>query len=148
MKNLILIILVLLSFGATMYPTNYGGCVTTTSRLLSVNQGNTNFDILDGKAEILSKDGQFLGIVSSNKYNAQSILNKYGQHGSAYSAVSIFNKYGTYGSKYSGKSAFNKYAVSPPMIFINKKFIAYLTTNQNKHPRINPYSLIRYLGSK
>lgn len=35
---------------------------------------------------LLAQDGQFLGILSSNKYQTNSVMNEYGTYGSKYSA--------------------------------------------------------------
>lgn len=58
----------------------------------------------------------FLGVLSNNKFDAESVSNTYGNYGSEYSDTSIFNNYGDYGSPYSSTSAFNKYATNPPLI--------------------------------
>ncbi|MEA1963604.1 MAG: hypothetical protein U9O41_00490, partial [Candidatus Aerophobetes bacterium] len=60
-------------------------------------------------------------------------------------STSIFNDYSHYGSEYSNLSAFNDRASKPPMIFKGDEFIAYLTVNTKKIPRINPYALIGWL---
>ena len=60
--------------------------------------------------------GTFLGEISSNKYDRNSIANEYGNYGSKYQTKSIFNQYGDYGSQYSNYSVFNKYASKPPKI--------------------------------
>lgn len=109
---------------------------------------SSSFYLLDGRAVLISSDGQYLGLISSNEYNSNSILNEYGSYGSQYSSTSIFNEYGEYGSNYSSKSPFNEYASDPPMIYIDNNFIAYLTVNKYKMPRIDPYALIGYLKSK
>ncbi len=75
--------------------------------------------------------GTFLGEISSNKYDTDSIANKYGDYGSKYDTKSIFNPYGDYGSKYSKYSVFNEYASNPPKIFDkNAKLVGYLTANK------------------
>ena len=43
---------------------------------------------------LLAQDGQFLGMLSSNKYQSDSVMNEYGSYGSKYSSTSIFNQYG------------------------------------------------------
>lgn len=60
--------------------------------------------------------GKYLGTLSSNPYDRDSVSNPYGRYGSEYSADSINNKYGVYGSPYSNKSANNPYARSAPVI--------------------------------
>ena len=81
---------------------------------------------------LFSNDSKvYLGKLSTNKYDTDSISNPYGNYGSKYSTTSIFNEYGTYGSKYSSESAFNTYALEPPIIVdSNGKFVAYLTENK------------------
>ena len=79
---------------------------------------------------IVSPDGTFLGRLTRNKYDGNSIYNKYGNYGSKYSSTSIFNDYSEYGGKYSSKSPFNKYATEPPKIFLNNSFHGYLTVNK------------------
>lgn len=39
-----------------------------------------------------AQDGQYLGKITTNRYDNDSILNKYGPFGSRYSNTSIFNK--------------------------------------------------------
>ena len=60
--------------------------------------------------------GKYLGNLSSNPYDANSISNPYGRYGSEYSADSINNPYGKYGSQYSNDSPNNPYATNPPAI--------------------------------
>jgi hypothetical protein len=58
----------------------------------------------------------FLGCLSCSQYDANSVMNQYGQHGSPYAVDSIFNRYGTFGSAYSTSSPCNPYASDPPVI--------------------------------
>lgn len=51
--------------------------------------------------KLYGNDGQYLGKVSNNKYDSESISNPYGKYGSKYSSTSINNQYSNYGSKYS-----------------------------------------------
>lgn len=78
---------------------------------------------------LLASDGTFIGKLTSNEFDSESILNQYGNYGSQYSGTSIFNKYGTYGSDYSSLSPYNEYTSNPPKIFINGQFWGYLTKN-------------------
>jgi hypothetical protein len=93
-------------------------------------------------ASIIASDGQFLGKISSNKFDSQSIANEFGTYGSKFSSTSIFNEFGTYGSPFSNKSAFNEFATSPPSIFINSKSVGFLTTNTFKTPRIDTWAVV------
>jgi len=60
--------------------------------------------------------GKYLGTLSNNRFDPNSVSNPYGQYGSKYSPDSINNPYGQYGSKYSPDSPNNPYATSPPVI--------------------------------
>lgn len=95
---------------------------------------------------IVAKDGQMLGVITSNGLNPKSILNKYGTYGSEYSATSIWNEYGQYGGQYSSMSPFNEYTSTPPSIITpNGDFLCYLTVNKFKTPCISPHALIALL---
>ena len=66
---------------------------------------------------IYSQDGVYLGKLSSNRYDPESVNNPYGQYGNKYSPYSINNKYGQYGSRYSNESIHNPYATQAPVIY-------------------------------
>ena len=100
-------------------------------------------------SKILADDGTFLGIISLNKYDTNSISNIYGDFGSKYSQKSIFNTYGTYGSKYSAQSPFNQYSNIPPKIYSeNDNFVGYLTVNHYWKPRIDTYDFIDWFDQQ
>ncbi|GMV85078.1 MAG: hypothetical protein AMXMBFR80_09350 [Dehalococcoidia bacterium] len=93
---------------------------------------------LDGRATLLADDGTYLGLISSNKYDSDSVCNKYGEYGSKYASTSVRNKYGTYGSAYSSSSAYNKYTSSPPAIILGGVQVGYLTKNSVLSGAIDP----------
>lgn len=66
--------------------------------------------------KLYSSDGKYLGKVSSNPYDPDSISNPYGKYGSPYSSDSVNNPYGQYGSAYSSQSANNPYTTNAPVI--------------------------------
>lgn len=81
---------------------------------------------------LYSYDGRtYLGKLTTNKYDSDSIWNEYGTYGNSYGLYTIWNKYGTYGSAYSTQSAFNEYAIHPPKV-VDKygDFLFYLTENK------------------
>ena len=94
----------------------------------------------DFPLHLYSNDGKvYLGKLTTNKYDSDSIWNTYGTYGSKYSSKSIWNEYGTYGSKYNSESAFNPYTSTPPIIVTNSgKEIGYLTANEYK---VNGYTI-------
>lgn len=65
---------------------------------------------------LYSEDGTYLGRLSANPYDADSVSNPYGRYGSAYSPTSIHNPYGRYGSEYSPMSPNNLYSTRAPVI--------------------------------
>lgn len=67
--------------------------------------------------KLYSSDGEYLGKLSNNKYDAESTSNPYGEYGSKYSTKSINNEYGEYGSKYSSQSPNNRFATDPPKLY-------------------------------
>ncbi len=99
---------------------------------------NTDIKKLDNKynkyinCKIYTYDRKkFLGTINFNKYDLDSLANKYGTYGSQYSQDSIFNKYGNYGSQYNEQSPFNKYTSTPPVIInTNGNIIGILTSNK------------------
>ncbi|MEP0886049.1 hypothetical protein NDI49_31435 [Trichocoleus sp. ST-U3] len=92
---------------------------------------------LDGKAYIVGADNQNLGVVSSERYDDQSICNKYGAFGSRYSATSVWNPYGEYGGRYSDKGTLNPRTSTPPRIVFDGGSI-YITNNPRLPNRIAP----------
>ena len=97
-------------------------------------------------ALLFATDGQFLGKITSNRFDSDSIGNQYGSYGSKYSSTSIFNPYGQYGSQFSSESAFNPSASNPPVLYINNRGVAYLTVNQALSPRIVPQQIYPCIG--
>jgi hypothetical protein len=89
-----------------------------------------------GESYLQGQDGQFLGKISSNKFDSKSILNKYGPFGSKYSTTSIFNQYSQYGSKYGSYSINNPYCSQPPKLIINGRLLGYVSTNKFVNNRI------------
>lgn len=94
---------------------------------------------------VYSNDGkEFLGTLSTNVYDRESIFNKYGPYGSEFEANSIWNKFGDYGSEFSLDSAFNEFTSSPPILVIGKEIIGYVTVNELKQNGISPYELFDF----
>ncbi|MDP2997841.1 MAG: SUMF1/EgtB/PvdO family nonheme iron enzyme, partial [Bryobacterales bacterium] len=99
-------------------------------------------------ALLFAHDGQYLGKVTSNTYDSESLGNKYGNYGDPYSSVSIFNQYGTYGGQNSLLSPFNPYTNTPPVLFLNSKPVVYLTANRNITPRLDPTAVYPCIGRR
>jgi hypothetical protein len=90
-------------------------------------------------------DGQLLGKINSNKYNRESILNKYGPFGSRYSQTSIFNPYSQYGSKYGPLSINNPMSSIPPEIVVDGRAVVKVSANPRIQHRITPEDFIATL---
>ena len=110
-------------------------------------------DRLDGQGELFSYDGRtYLGLVVSDSQRADSLINPEGAYGSATSVTSISNPDGPYGGGDSPTSAYNPQAPHPPIIWLwdgqNYQFVAFVTTNNQKRPRIDPDYLLDYLRAK
>lgn len=87
---------------------------------------------------IVADDGQFLGKLSLNVYDAESILNPYGIYGSLFSSTSIRNQYSIYGSPYSSLSPFNPYTSTPPTVYLHGKKVGVLSVNSFLYQKIDP----------
>jgi len=72
----------------------------------------------------------YLGCLNCSQYATDSILNRYGLHGSAYSSESIWNPYSKFASAYSTYCACSPYASEPPVIVDSEgRFYGSLTLN-------------------
>lgn len=107
----------------------------------AIGADNSLIDQLEG-AFIVAADGHFLGVITTNSYNAKSILNEYGDYGGEYSTDSIFNEYGDYGGEFSEHSPFNEFTSTPPKIYTKDQKWVYLTVNETLSPRIDPHWLV------
>lgn len=106
-----------------------------------------SFSSLEG-ATILADDGEFIGKITTNSYDSQSILNEFGRFGGKFSSTSIFNDFGRYGGEFSRMSPFNQTTSTPPRIFKGERFVGYLTRNESKTPRVDPFALVAWLKSQ
>lgn len=97
---------------------------------------------------LVAEDKQLLGKITDNRYDSDSILNKYGPYGSQYSNTSIFNPYSPYGSKYGAFSINNPYCGTPPKLFINGRLIGFVTANRYCHDRIAPEAFLYSLTNE
>ncbi|QHW33835.1 hypothetical protein GZH47_25580 [Paenibacillus rhizovicinus] len=128
--------------------------ITSTTTSISNNNNansstNTSTNTTKTFPLLYSNDGKvYLGKLSTNKYDSDSIFNTYGTYGSKYSTTSIWNEYGTYGGSYSSDSAFNKFTSTPPEIVYQNKILGYVTTNSTISNGISPNSLYDWLANQ
>ena len=93
---------------------------------------------INGYATLIADDGTYLGVISSNRYQNESVCNEYGPHGSPYRQDSVRNEYGAYGSPYRSGSAYNPYTSNPPRIYLDGRAIGYLTKNDLLASAVDP----------
>lgn len=98
-----------------------------------------------GLSFLLSQDGQYLGRLTLNRFDTDSIMNQYGPYGSEFATASIWNQYSTYGSKYSSYSPFNPYTSTPPIIYLRGRKVGHLTVNSYIFNRLHPDDLIQWM---
>ncbi|OWA36800.1 hypothetical protein B9G55_01595 [Saccharibacillus sp. O16] len=92
--------------------------------------------------EIYSYDGRtFLGTLSTNTYDPDSVFNKYGLYGNKYGVNSIWNQYGLFGSDYSITSAWNKYTLTPPILIYDDQIVGYVSANKSLVYSFHPNAL-------
>jgi hypothetical protein len=103
-------------------------------------------DVIEG-SQLRTPSGVFLGNVTRNKFDTDSLTNQFGPHGSRYSAESIFNQYSQYGSPYGTESPYNKFSTTPPIFVKNGESLGYLTVNQYLTPRLDPDEFVAWLGN-
>lgn len=108
-------------------------------------QGEYEIRVMRQESFLIAQDGQFLGILSSNKYQSDSVMNQYGSYGSKYSSTSIFNRYGQYGSRYASYSPFNPYTSTPPQVILRGQCVGLLTTNVFLQNRLDPHQLFDWI---
>jgi hypothetical protein len=60
--------------------------------------------------QIYAPDGTYLGNLSTNQFDPNSVSNPYGRYGNPYSPDSINNRFGRYGNPFSPDSVRNPFA--------------------------------------
>ncbi|MFN8005960.1 MAG: hypothetical protein U0V70_02795 [Terriglobia bacterium] len=90
-----------------------------------------------------SPENKYLGRLSENRYNPDSVSNPYGSYGSPYSPNSINNANGIYGSRFSPQSVKNPYATSTPKLYDSEgNYHGKLSSNRyDPESTSNPYGI-------
>jgi hypothetical protein len=88
---------------------------------------------------VFGGDGTFLGTVTTDRYDQDSICNRFGEYGSKFNE-SIFNTFGTHGGKFSELGSYNRNATHPPRVIDVQRrvLVAYITKNPRFQPRLDP----------
>ena len=95
---------------------------------------------INGIAQLWAADRQFLGVLSSDRYDPNSISNLHGMYGSAYGLYSIRNQHGIYGGAYGLYSPYNTHCLNPP--FVLHQGQAVLVVLKNAHFQTNGVPVI------
>ena len=64
--------------------------------------------------------GRYLGNLSANEFDANSVNNEFGTYGNQFNPNSVNNIFGPYGSDYSNTSINNPFATNAPSIMVDE----------------------------
>lgn len=95
---------------------------------------------------LFADDGTFLGVVSDDSFDPDSIANRFGPYGSTFSPTSIWNEFGEYGSRFGSLSAWNEFTETPPLMFQDDLPVGYVTANSFLTPGVHPNILAIEIG--
>ncbi len=84
---------------------------------------------INGIGQLWATDGQFVGLLSSDRNDLNSINNPNGMYGSQNGVYSIRNSYGIYGGQYGFFSPYNAYCQNPPIILYQEQPVMIVTKN-------------------
>ncbi len=101
---------------------------------------------INGAGCLFAGNNQFLGVLSTDQYNQNSISNPHGQYGSPHGLYSIRNLHGLYGGQHGLYSPYNPYCTNPPVIGYQGQAVVMITRNNyaftNGLPVIDPDFLL------
>lgn len=86
---------------------------------------------INGCATLVASDGTFLGVVSSNQYDLNSISHPHGQYGSPHALYNVRNQHSMYGGSHGIYSPYNPHCIQPPVIVYNDRVVLVVTRNTN-----------------
>ena len=101
-------------YGSTVSSTSINNPVGQFGSPVSSNSARNS--LATDTPKLYSQDGKYLGKVSSNTLDPDSISNPVGRYGSSVSPDSVNNPVGRYGSSVSSESARNPLATNAPRI--------------------------------
>lgn len=100
---------------------------------------------LNGIGELRARNGQFLGLLSSNLYDSRSIINP-NTYSHPYRLDSIRNNRSIYGGMYGLYSPYNRHTLTPPVILYYNQPVLIVTKNivvaNDRLPVIDPDVLL------
>jgi hypothetical protein len=84
----------------------------------------------------------YLGKLTTNEFDADSIYNQFGTYGNKFSSTSIWNEFGVYGNQFSSYSPFNQFTTTPPIIIDgNGNMVGRLSVNKFAEGAVSPYQI-------
>lgn len=84
---------------------------------------------INGVGQLWGANGQFLGLLSNNQYDSNSISNPHGMYGGEHGLYSISNPHGMYGGQHGLYSPYNSFCLNPPIIFFQGQPVIIVTRN-------------------
>ena len=87
------------------------------------------FGDIDGKAHLVAQDGTYLGLVSSNQSDPNSICNRFGKFANDDASTNVRNISGDYGIPTGYYSVNNRTAPKPPMVIYDDRVVGFVTNN-------------------
>lgn len=103
-------------------------------------QNSTRVDMYGG-----ANGRVYLGCVTCNRFDSDSIYNQFGNYGSRFSSTSIWNQFSDYGSPFNTYSACNAFATNPPIWLVGNQVLGELTLNQFRTNRIRDAAVLAWL---
>jgi hypothetical protein len=100
---------------------------------------------VNGAAQLLASDGTFLGVLSSDRNDPNSISNMYGAYGSFWGMYSVRNSGSMYGGGGGIYSPFNPVGINPPVVVYQNQPVLVVTKNLavlNNLPVVDPELLL------
>lgn len=95
---------------------------------------------------LMSADFRYIGKLTLNRFDSESVLNSTGLYGNRFSSMSVANQYSDYGNPYSILSAYNIHTSTPPFIILKGKFYGRLSKNKFLEGIIiNPDRLVEWM---
>ena len=121
----------------------YSNIVSATTKSI-----NTTNATIKGPLSLYSDEKKqvYIGKLTTNEFDSDSIYNEFGTYGSEFNSKSIWNEFGTYGSEFSSYSAFNEFALHPPLIKdADGSIVGKLTVKSSIVGGVNPNDLKAFL---
>lgn len=104
--------------------------------------------VIHGPLKLIADDSKhtYLGMLTTNKFDTESVFNEFGTYGNKFNLKSIYNEFGTFGGEFSLYSPFNESTLSPPLIVdADGNTVGRLSVNKNVIGAVSPYIIFNIL---